>query len=104
MCVCVCVQVGFRVYSHCNQQQLRIRNLRVSQVALSWGVARGTPVLPKSVNEERIKQNLLAPEQVQLDAEDMAAIAGVTLRYRYLKQEWFLKPEEVPADHWDGEE
>lgn len=75
-----------------------------AQVALSWGVAHGIPVLPKSVNEERIKQNLLTPEQVKLDAEDMAAIGAITLRYRYLRQEWFMKPEEVPADHWDGEE
>ena len=61
-------------------------------------------MLPQSANEEHINQNLLAPEQVKLDADDMAAIAGVTLRYRYLKYKWFLKPEEVSADHWDGEE
>ena len=28
------------------------------QVALSWGVQRGTVVIPKSENPERIKQNI----------------------------------------------
>lgn len=29
-----------------------------AQVVLSWGVQRGTPVIPKSENEERMKANI----------------------------------------------
>ena len=74
-----------------------------SQVALAWGIKRGTPVLPKAVSEGHIKENLTA-QQLDLDAEDMAAIDGIGIHHRYLKQTWMFKPEEVPADHWDGEE
>ncbi len=34
------------------------RNTTPGQVALSWGVQRGTVVIPKSENPERMKQNI----------------------------------------------
>ena len=36
----------------------RETGLRESQVVLSWGVQRGLVVLPKSVHESRIEDNL----------------------------------------------
>ena len=73
------------------------------QVALAWGIKRGTPVLPKAVSENHIKENLEAL-QVTLDDEDMKAIENIGIHHRYLMQTWMYKPEEIPGgDVWDGE-
>ena len=73
------------------------------QVALAWGIKRGTPVLPKSVSDNHIKENLEALN-VKLDDDDMKAIENIGIRHRYIKQTWMFKPEEIPKDLWDGEE
>ncbi|KAI0686536.1 Aldo/keto reductase [Earliella scabrosa] len=44
------------------------------QVALSWGVQRGTVVIPKSENPERIKQNITL---VSLTDENMMALDAI---------------------------
>lgn len=54
-----------------------------AQVLISWAIHRGTAVIPKSVNSDRIKQNLAAAE-VSLTQEDMQAIAGLDLNCRYV--------------------
>ena len=56
-------------------------------------------MLPKSVNEARIKENLLASDQVKLDTEDMVAINGINHNYRYFS----LQPI-LPEDPFDGED
>lgn len=78
-------------------------NTTIALVALAWGIKRGTPVLPKAVSENHIKENLEAMN-VQLDEDDMKAIENIGIRHRYLKQTWMYKPEEVPDNYWDGEE
>lgn len=45
-----------------------------AQVALSWGMARGTVVIPKSVKAHRIKENF-ASQDVHLDSDDMLQMA-----------------------------
>lgn len=45
-----------------------------SQVLLRWGIQKGYAVLPKSVNAERIRQNINL-FGFEIDDEDMAAIA-----------------------------
>jgi len=52
------------------------------QVVLAWGIERGAAVLPKSVNEGRIKSNLKA-WGLKLDAEDMAAIDKLDQKLRF---------------------
>lgn len=52
-----------------------------AQVLISWAIQRGTAVIPKSVNPERIKQNLAA---VPLTEDDMVAIAALDLNRRYV--------------------
>ena len=54
-----------------------------AQVLISWAVARGTAVIPKSVNPERIQQNLAAAD-VSLDDEDMQKIAELDRHSRYI--------------------
>lgn len=54
-----------------------------AQVLISWAIHRGTAVIPKSVNPERIKQNLAAAN-VTLTQNDMAAIAALDLNRRYV--------------------
>ena len=73
------------------------------QVSLAWGIKRGTPVLPKAVSENHIKENLEALH-VKLDEDDMKAIENIGIRHRYIKMTWMFKLEEVPEDLWDGED
>lgn len=54
-----------------------------AQVLLQWAIARGTAVIPKSVNPQRIRQNFEAAA-LRLGAEDMAAIAGIDQSYRFI--------------------
>lgn len=46
------------------------------QVVLRWGIQRGTSVLPKSTNPDRIKQNLDVLDW-ELSDEDMKALGGI---------------------------
>jgi alcohol dehydrogenase (NADP+) len=38
------------------------RNCPTAQVALAWGMSRGTSVIPKSKHEEYIEENFIAAE------------------------------------------
>lgn len=69
---------------------------------MMWCIQRGTPVIPKSVNEKRIKENL-ACLSVKLDDEDMASLSGFETRYRYIKQRWAITPGDALESIWDGE-
>ena len=73
-----------------------------AQVLISWAATRGTAVIPKSVNPQRIKQNLAAAE-VSLDEEDMQKITDLDRHSRYIDgATWVV--EEGPytiASLWD---
>ena len=58
-------------------------NCSAAQVLLSWGVERGTAVIPKSVNPKRLEQNLAAAD-VSLDEDDMQKIAQLDRHSRYI--------------------
>jgi diketogulonate reductase-like aldo/keto reductase len=50
-----------------------------AQVCLSWAVQRGTPVVPKSVQEEHMKQNLQLkklPDDLFNAVENLASTHG----------------------------
>ncbi|KAI5805310.1 NADP-dependent oxidoreductase domain-containing protein [Peziza echinospora] len=51
-------------------------NISPAQILLSWGLQRGTSVIPKSNNPARIAANYAAVE-FELDEQDMAAIDGL---------------------------
>ena len=54
-----------------------------AQLVLSWAIHRQTAVIPKSVNPDRLKQNLSAAE-VSLAQDDMQEIAGLNRHRRYI--------------------
>ncbi|MFA0963970.1 aldo/keto reductase [Roseivirga sp. BDSF3-8] len=55
----------------------------VAQVMIAWQVNRGTAVIPKSTNAERIQQNLEAGN-IDLDNDDMEKIAKLDKGYRFI--------------------
>ena len=59
-----------------------------AQVLLAWGMTRGTVVIPKSTNPERIRQNLAAAE-CTLDDRDMTYLAVLDLQYRFVDGAFF---------------
>ncbi|MDR2551198.1 MAG: aldo/keto reductase [Desulfobulbus sp.] len=73
-----------------------------AQVLLAWGLARQTVVIPKSVDPERLRQNLAAAE-ARLDDRDMAAIAALERGYRFVDGSFFTGPQSpyTVAAIWD---
>lgn len=59
-----------------------------AQVLIAWGLARGTVMIPKSVNPERLRQNL-ASTKLQLEAPEMTAIAALDRSYRFVDGAFF---------------
>ena len=62
-----------------------------AQVLIQWALARGTAVIPKSVNPSRLKQNFKATE-VQLDADDMEKIGKLDKQARYIRGIFWTMP------------
>jgi alcohol dehydrogenase (NADP+) len=73
-----------------------------AQVLLAWGLGRKTVVIPKSVNPERLRQNLAAAHLV-LDAQDRADIAALDRGYRFVDGSFFTGPGSpyTLKDLWD---
>ena len=57
--------------------------ITAAQVLLGWAINRGTVVIPKSTNPDRIAQNLKAAD-VTLTEADMTAIADLDRHRRYV--------------------
>ena len=58
------------------------QNRTPAQVLLRWGVQRGTAVVPKTANEDRLKENL-ALFDFTLSNEEMSAITGLNRNRRF---------------------
>lgn len=58
-------------------------NATPAQIILAWQIARGVVVIPKSVHQERLRENLAAAN-INLDAEDMRRIAELNKNYRFI--------------------
>ncbi len=73
-----------------------------AQVLLSWALHRSTSVIPKSVNRERIAQNLAAAKVVLSDA-DMEKIAALDRQRRYIDGSFWALPGSsyTVANLWD---
>lgn len=58
-------------------------NITPAQVLLSWQINRGVIVIPKSVKEQHLKDNLKAIN-IQLDNQDMQEIEALNKNHRYI--------------------
>ncbi len=73
-----------------------------AQVAICWGIQRGTAVIPKSVKKARILENFEAVK-LQLDEEDVLQINSLEGPYRYTTGRGWIRegsPYTV-EDLWD---
>lgn len=73
-----------------------------AQIMLAWAINRGASVIPKSVNPQRLKENLEAAD-IELTAEEMAKMSSLDLHYRYIKGDfWCLEGSDYTLENlWD---
>uniref|UniRef100_A0A1D1ZZK1 NADP-dependent oxidoreductase domain-containing protein n=1 Tax=Auxenochlorella protothecoides TaxID=3075 RepID=A0A1D1ZZK1_AUXPR len=74
-----------------------------AQVALRWALQRGTSFLPKSTNEDRIKQNADVWDW-ELSEEAMAKLNGIAHQQRMVDGSFWLSeegPYKTLSDLWD---
>ncbi len=62
-----------------------------AQVLLSWGLNRGTIVIPKSVNPVHMQKNFEAVE-VELNHQEMEALAELDIHYRFVDGSFWEMP------------
>ena len=67
-------------------------SLKVSpaQVLIKWAIQRGTSVIPKSSNPNRLKENFEA-QQIELSSEDMDIINSLDRDLRYIDGSFFTQ-------------
>lgn len=73
-----------------------------AQIMLAWAVNRGTSVIPKSVNPQRLKENLLSAD-IELSCSDMDEISNLDQNYRYIKGDfWCLEGSDYTLENLWG--
>lgn len=74
----------------------------VGQVLIAWSISRDIAVIPKSVNQGRIIDNLKAADLI-LDATDLAALASIGVAHRFVDGSFFTGPQSPykPTDLWE---
>jgi alcohol dehydrogenase (NADP+) len=80
------------------------RQLTPAQLVLAWGIGCGTAVIPKSVQPQRLAENLDAATQ-HLDADLMERLAGLDQNQRLIDGRfWCLEGGPYTQENlWDGE-
>jgi alcohol dehydrogenase (NADP+) len=68
-------------------------NATPAQVLLAWQLARGVVVIPKSVHEDRIKENFGSLSLV-LDSDDIKKIDEMNENHRFITGEVFINPSQ----------
>ncbi len=58
-------------------------NCSPAQILIAWAIARGTAVIPKSVNPKRLQQNFDAAN-IELTGDDMSDIARLDKGFRFI--------------------
>lgn len=75
------------------------------KVALQWGLLKGSSVIVKSFNEDRLRENFGALD-LKLDGEDCLEIEKLEEK-KILRGEYFVNdttsPYKTIQDLWDGE-
>lgn len=74
-----------------------------AQVLIAWAINRGTAVIPKSVNSERLRQNLDAAS-IELASQEMEAIAQLDKNYRFIDGTfWVMEGNTYTLENlWDA--
>lgn len=62
-----------------------------AQVLLAWQIARGVVIIPKSVHEDRIRENF-ASLSLTLDVDDIKKIDEMNENHRFITGESFINP------------
>lgn len=77
-------------------------NAGVGQVLIAWSIARDIAVIPKSVNQGRIIDNLKAAD-LNLDAADLEALASIGVAHRFVDGSFFTGPQSPykTTDLWE---
>lgn len=75
-----------------------------AQILIAFSVHRDIVVIPKSVNKERIEENL-ASAKIHLKEEDMEALSQINLRYRFIDGSFFTGPKSPYSqeDLWEND-
>jgi alcohol dehydrogenase (NADP+) len=72
-------------------------------VLIAWSIAREIAVIPKSVNQARILENIAAAE-IKLDAGDLAQLQAIGTNHRFVDGTFFTGPKSPYrlTDLWDN--
>ncbi len=75
----------------------------VGQILIAWSIARSIAVIPKSINKDRIKDNLIAAELI-LDQDDLTQLANIGVSHRFVDGSFFTGPQSPYklTDLWDS--
>lgn len=75
----------------------------VGQILIAWSIARSIAVIPKSINKDRIKDNLKAAELI-LDQDDLTQLANIGVSHRFVDGSFFTGPQSPYklTDLWDS--
>ena len=80
------------LFEHPEIKRIAVKHDRtVAQILLSWAICRGTIPIPKSSNPDRMSENLAAVD-IELDDDDMAAIARCNKNYRFIDGSFWSLP------------
>jgi alcohol dehydrogenase (NADP+) len=82
------------------QQIAKKHEVHPAQVLINWHVKRGVSVIPKSATKVHIESNLRAA-QLDLDEDDMQAIAQLNRQYRFITGKFFDMPEKGYLNVYD---
>ncbi len=79
-------------------------NCSSAQVLIKWAIQRGTSVIPKSINPQRLQENFDA-QTIHLSESDMKEIASLDRNYRYISGDnWTTNGSPYTiAELWDEE-
>ena len=67
------------------------KGLSVAQIMLAWAVNNGTCAIPKSVNNDRLTENL-GTADIVLTSTEMEEISSINKNYRYIKGDFWCLP------------
>ncbi len=68
------------------------KSVSVAQMILAYAIQRGISPIPKSVNPQRLKQNLDAA-QIELSSEEMQSMVAINKDRRYFDADFFEVPD-----------